>query len=644
MMTDINDGWIHILEPPSNKVRIMLAAYSTDDLLLMGGHKKNSQIVLHPETVDDVLVPEKTAAILLNARDGGSINLGFRENAIGNFQPTVHLNGSGNLILGGSGQDGDLILLPSKATEFTDTSQASIILNGGNGNLYLGGSGTNGDLFILPSIANNKDTSQARISLNGNSGGRGGSMTLCDEGGEDTIVMTAHRGGDDTATARIGGGNRNGQIILRDDKNKNFLTLGAKNGDIVVRDKNANPVFGLYSKGTWSNNKEIAWFAVGKHKDEEPKDVGKAGVVLVRDRNGNDSVTLDGLWGNLLINDEDSKRTFSYLSNALVDGERVAGLWIGRDKNVSDWINKPGVIGLFNDNGDNSIFLDGSNKSRIVVRDKNANPVFGLYSKGTWSNNKEIAWFAVGKHKDEEPKEGRKAGVVLVRNPEGNDSITLDGVSGDIVVRDKNANPVFGLYSKGTWSNNKEIAWFAVGKHKDEEPKDVGKAGVVLVRNPEGNDSITLDGVSGDIVLANADCAEEFDISSESTGIEPGTVMVMDSHGRLKASSRAYDKRVAGVISGAGEYKPGIVLDKKPSLRNNNDNSRLPIALVGKVYCKVDAKYSQVSVGDLLTTSPTHGHAMKATNRSKAFGAVIGKALGATKSGKGLIPILIALQ
>jgi hypothetical protein len=402
-------------------------------------------------------------------------------------------------------------------------------------------------------------------------------MTLCDEGGEDTIVMTAHRGGDDTATARIGGGNRNGQIILRDDKNKNFLTLGAKNGDIVVRDKNANPVFGLYSKGTWSNNKEIAWFAVGKHKDEEPKDVGKAGVVLVRDRNGNDSVTLDGLWGNLLINDEDSKRTFSYLSNALVDGERVAGLWIGRDKNVSDWINKPGVIGLFNDNGDNSIFLDGSNKSRIVVRDKNANPVFGLYSKGTWSNNKEIAWFAVGKHKDEEPKEGRKAGVVLVRNPEGNDSITLDGVSGDIV-------------------------------------------------------------------LANADCAEEFDISSESTGIEPGTVMVMDSHGRLKASSRAYDKRVAGVISGAGEYKPGIVLDKKPSLRNNNDNSRLPIALVGKVYCKVDAKYSQVSVGDLLTTSPTHGHAMKATNRSKAFGAVIGKALGATKSGKGLIPILIALQ
>lgn len=143
--------------------------------------------------------------------------------------------------------------------------------------------------------------------------------------------------------------------------------------------------------------------------------------------------------------------------------------------------------------------------------------------------------------------------------------------------------------------------------------------------------------VTGDIRLANADCAEDFDIA-DSELIEPGTVMVVGEQGALLESKQAYDKRVAGVISGAGSYKPGIVLDKQPQ------GNRKPIALLGKVYCKVDAQYGAIEVGDLLTTSPTSGHAMKAVDPLKAFGAVIGKALQPQKEGPGLIPILIALQ
>ncbi len=70
----------------------------------------------------------------------------------------------------------------------------------------------------------------------------------------------------------------------------------------------------------------------------------------------------------------------------------------------------------------------------------------------------------------------------------------------------------------------------------------------------------------------------------------------------------------------------------------------MPLALVGKAYCKVDAQYASIEVGDLLTTSPTPGHAMKADDLLKAFGAVIGKALRPLPTGLGLIPILIALQ
>ena len=145
--------------------------------------------------------------------------------------------------------------------------------------------------------------------------------------------------------------------------------------------------------------------------------------------------------------------------------------------------------------------------------------------------------------------------------------------------------------------------------------------------------------VTGDITLANAaDCAEDFDISAESCA-EPGTVMVLDDESKLRESFHPYDKRVAGVISGAGNYKPGLVLDKQQSQSN-----RKPIALLGKVFCKVDARFGPIEVGDLLTTSPTAGHAMRVDDPLKAFGAVIGKALRPLTDGQGLIPILIALQ
>ena len=115
--------------------------------------------------------------------------------------------------------------------------------------------------------------------------------------------------------------------------------------------------------------------------------------------------------------------------------------------------------------------------------------------------------------------------------------------------------------------------------------------------------------------------------------------MVLGEEGSLCQSTEAYDKKVAGVISGAGDLKPGLILDKQPESTN-----RMPIALMGKVYCQVDAQYAPIEVGDLLTTSPTPGHAMKATDPLKAFGTIIGKALRPLEAGKGLIPILVALQ
>jgi hypothetical protein len=143
---------------------------------------------------------------------------------------------------------------------------------------------------------------------------------------------------------------------------------------------------------------------------------------------------------------------------------------------------------------------------------------------------------------------------------------------------------------------------------------------------------------ASDVILSGADCAEEFDVLAGGV-IDAGSVVVFADGGELCTSDRPYNKRVAGVISGAGAYRPGVILDRRAS-----SQGREPVGLVGKVFCKVDASYASIDVGDALTTSPTAGYAMKVADPAQAFGAVIGKALAPCREGRGLIPILVSLQ
>ena len=144
--------------------------------------------------------------------------------------------------------------------------------------------------------------------------------------------------------------------------------------------------------------------------------------------------------------------------------------------------------------------------------------------------------------------------------------------------------------------------------------------------------------VSGVIHMTRGDYAEDFTVANPED-VEPGMVMVLDEIGGVRVSDEAYDRRVAGVVSGAGNYKPAVILDHDDALPN-----RLPLALMGKVYCMVDATDSPVEIGDLLTTSSVPGHAMKAHDPLRAFGSIIGKALQPLMGGRGLVPILVRFQ
>ena len=76
-----------------------------------------------------------------------------------------------------------------------------------------------------------------------------------------------------------------------------------------------------------------------------------------------------------------------------------------------------------------------------------------------------------------------------------------------------------------------------------------GNEGDIYVVDNNGDASIHLDGGSGDIVLKNADCAEEFDCGDREAP-PPGSVVVLREDGGVGVSERAYDTRVAGVVSG----------------------------------------------------------------------------------------------
>ncbi len=110
--------------------------------------------------------------------------------------------------------------------------------------------------------------------------------------------------------------------------------------------------------------------------------------------------------------------------------------------------------------------------------------------------------------------------------------------------------------------------------------------------------------------------------------------------GKLRVSRQAYSARVAGVVSGAGDIPVGAVLGNLPG-----HEDAPAIALSGRVWVRCDAGDTAIAPGDMLTTSATPGHAMKAADRERAYGTILGKSMTALAQGeRGLVLVLVNLQ
>ncbi len=143
-------------------------------------------------------------------------------------------------------------------------------------------------------------------------------------------------------------------------------------------------------------------------------------------------------------------------------------------------------------------------------------------------------------------------------------------------------------------------------------------------------------------ITGGSDLSEQFDLGDVSALTKPGMVVSIDpeSPGQLTLSGKAYDRRVAGVISGAGGVNTGMVMGQKGSVADGE----FPVALVGRVYVWADASSGPIEPGDLLTTAELPGHAMKVTDHTLATGAILGKAMTGLTEGQGLILTLVSLQ
>ncbi|MBN2434760.1 MAG: hypothetical protein JXK07_05765 [Spirochaetes bacterium] len=148
--------------------------------------------------------------------------------------------------------------------------------------------------------------------------------------------------------------------------------------------------------------------------------------------------------------------------------------------------------------------------------------------------------------------------------------------------------------------------------------------GVIHIDNDKDNDATT-------------NIVEMFELENDDF-ISHGDVVIASEKGAslLKRTHKAYDRTVIGIIAG----KPAL------SINNSGKETKLyPIALAGKVMCKVDARTQPIAPGDLLVTSDTPGCAMKGTIDSfEKVGSVIGKALDSLESGTGVIAVFLTHQ
>jgi len=253
----------------------------------------------------------------------------------------------------------------------------------------------------------------------------------------------------------------------------------------------------------------------------------------------------------------------------------------------------------------------------------------GIGVKGNSTNNHGI--IGVTAHKDKSGVWGQSIqGVGVTGSSSGN-----DGIVGWTETKDKS----------GIWGHSSQGTGVSGFSEKNTGVYGRSSKGIGVIARSDSSTSLFVDGTSvfkgyASFEGGHGDLAENYYAGAR---LEAGDVAVIDPSGKmtLKPSERSGDTAVAGIISTA----PAMKLRGRIA-----DNEGVPLVIAGRTLCKVDAGQGPIRPGDLLTTSPTPGHAMKARPvlvEGVEFyrpGTILGKALESRDVGKGTIMVLVTLH
>ncbi|RMG43698.1 MAG: hypothetical protein D6718_11530, partial [Acidobacteria bacterium] len=181
----------------------------------------------------------------------------------------------------------------------------------------------------------------------------------------------------------------------------------------------------------------------------------------------------------------------------------------------------------------------------------------------------------------------------------------------------------------------------AVPRAADALPPETGAAGVPgdaavsaapQAVTPEAGAASTPTGTAATAAASSASAGSELPpgavlmpVTSET---EPGDLLALDPEhpGALRLAASQADPGVVGVAAGPVQRAGGGALE-------------VPVLGAGIVGLRADAGYGSIRPGDLLVSSPTPGHAMRAIEAIP--GTIVGKALESLDAGTGTIRVLL---
>ncbi len=373
----------------------------------------------------------------------------------------------------------------------------------------------------------------------------------------------------------------------------------------------------------------------GAGRVEVSADSGNARVILDAERSGADdggSVVVIGNGGSRIKlhgSYEGVGNTGSWME--MRDGNTATSPRIVLEARNVD-AGSGGRIRINNGAGDNTINLvgDASGDGIIVVKNDSGTSTARLMGDN-----------------------GSDGGLLRLVNSLAEITATLSaGADGGSLRLNNHATEVVYLGRSGTGSGSLFEMSMSDGTDTIELVADVGGVGagsILRMRDGSGANTVVLDGRTGWTstkvleITGGSDFSEKFDVSPAQGSPRPGMVVSIDPRnpGALVASATAYDRKVAGVISGAGGVSTGMMMGQPGTLADGSH----PVALSGRVYCYAEARGHAIEPGDLLTTSSLAGHAMRVSDHSRSAGAVIGKAMTGLNAGQtGLVLVLVNLQ